>query len=112
MHEKHTIDGSNTQDNMVEIVLKHSRQSGSRKVLLLALAFHNTPEGADLTLDQLSKYANIRRRAVRDQLAELRLNGEIEVEVAGGAQRMSGQRSNRYHILAVCPAECGKCGAV
>ena len=109
-HSEHIIRRQNDQDDMVEIVLNHSKEQGSSKLLLLALAHHNTPDGADVTLEELVKYSNIKRRGVKTQLKHLRDTGSIEVEVQRGRGRLSGQRSNRYHILVVCPEQfCTDC---
>lgn len=91
-------------------VLRHSKASGTAKVLLLAIAHHDGPGGAWPSRDLLAEYANVDPKNVRRAIKKLVDDGELRVYMnAGGSDdRPEGHRPNRYVILVECPPECDK----
>jgi hypothetical protein len=89
----------------VTVVLHHSQAEGSAKLVLWGIANHHSDHGAWPSIATLAKYANIQERRVQQIIRELAETGEIAIEEQGGL----GQRqykTNRYHILIQCPADC------
>lgn len=89
----------------VTVVLHHSKSQGSAKLVLWGIANHHSDSGAWPAISTLAKYANIKERRVQQIIRELVDLGEISVDEQGGFG--SGQyKTNRYHILIQCPADC------
>lgn len=82
----------------LESVLTHSKSKGSRRVLMLILAYHkNDATGlCNPSIQTLAREANIDRTNVQDALKSLETSGEISIISAAG----KGQNeSNSYLIL-------------
>jgi hypothetical protein len=90
------------------VILHHSRQTGTKKLLLVGIANHDGDGGAWPTIETLAKYANIEERNVRRRLAEIVEDGELVIHYnAGGNLRTpTHERPNLYEILVSCPPNC------
>lgn len=89
----------------VTVVLHHSRTEGSAKLVLWGIANHHSDAGAWPSIATLAKYANIKERRVQQIIRELAAIGEIAIEEQGGYGQHQ-YKTNRYHILIQCPADC------
>lgn len=89
----------------VTVVLHHSRAEGSAKLVLWGIANHHSDQGAWPSIATLAKYANLKERRVQQIIRDLVALGEIAVEEQGGFGN-SQYKTNRYHILIQCPADC------
>src|SRR4051812_43742081 len=90
------------------IVLHHSQQTGTRKLLLVGIANHDGDGGAWPTIETLAKYANTDERNVRRRLTEIVADGELAIHYnAGGSLKTPlHERPNLYEILVACPPNC------
>ncbi len=84
-------------------VLHHADTSGTDKVVLIGLANHADPYGANSwpSVDTLATYAGVTERAVRAALRRLEAEGRIACELQAGGDRHTrpDRRPNRYRIL-------------
>lgn len=89
----------------VTVVLHHSRSEGTAKLVLWGIANHHSDAGAWPSIATLAKYAAVSERRVQQIIRDLEKLGEIVIEEQGGLGQ--GQyKTNRYHILIQCPADC------
>lgn len=89
----------------VTVVLHHSKAEGTAKLVLWGIANHHSDAGAWPSIATLAKYANVKERRVQQIIRELAELGEIAIDEQGGLGQ--GQyKTNRYHILIQCPADC------
>lgn len=89
----------------VTVVLHHSRAEGTAKLVLWGIANHHSDAGAWPSIATLAKYAAVSERRVQQIIRDLVALGEIAVEEQGGLGQ-SQYKTNRYHILIQCPADC------
>lgn len=89
-------------------VLKHSKATGTAKVILLAIAHHDGPGGAWPSHELLAEYANVDERNARRAVKKLVDDGELRIHVkrGGSDERPDGFRPNLYEVLVDCPAAC------
>ncbi len=89
----------------VTVVLHHSRSEGTAKLVLWGIANHHSDAGAWPSIATLAKYAAVSERRVQQIIRDLEKLGEIAIDEQGGLGQ--GQyKTNRYHILIQCPADC------
>jgi hypothetical protein len=89
----------------VTVVLHHSRAEGTAKLVLWGIANHHSDAGAWPSIATLAKYAAVSERRVQQIIRELADLGEIYIDEQGGLGQ--GQyKTNRYHVLIQCPADC------
>jgi hypothetical protein len=89
----------------VTVVLHHSKAEGTAKLVLWGIANHHSDAGAWPSIATLAKYASVKERRVQQIIRELAELGEIAIAEQGGLGQ--GQyKTNRYHILIQCPADC------
>lgn len=86
-------------------VLHHSRAEGSAKLVLWGIANHHSDMGAWPSVATLAKYAAVTERRVQQLLRYLQSIGEIQIEAQAGFGN-NQYKTNRYHILIQCPADC------
>lgn len=89
----------------VTVVLHHSKAEGTAKLVLWGIANHHSDHGAWPSIATLAKYANVKERRVQQIIRELAAMGEIAIEEQGGLGQHQ-YKTNRYHILIQCPADC------
>lgn len=89
----------------VTVVLHHSKAEGTAKLVLWGIANHHSDAGAWPSIATLSKYAAVSERRVQQIIRELAASGEIAIEEQGGLGQHQ-YKTNRYHILIQCPADC------
>jgi hypothetical protein len=89
----------------VTVVLHHSRSEGTAKLVLWGIANHHSDAGAWPSVATLAKYAAVSERRVQQIIRELSNLGEIAIEEQGGLGQAQ-YKTNRYHILIQCPADC------
>ena len=89
----------------VTVVLHHSKSEGTAKLVLWGIANHHSDAGAWPSIATLAKYALVSERRVQQIIRDLVKLGEIAVEEQGGFGS-SQYKTNRYHILIQCPADC------
>lgn len=89
----------------VTVVLHHSKAEGTAKLVLWGIANHHSDAGAWPSISTLSKYASVSERRVQQIIRELAAMGEIAIEEQGGLGQHQ-YKTNRYHILIQCPADC------
>ncbi len=89
----------------VTVVLHHSQTEGTAKLVLWGIANHHSDAGAWPSIATLAKYTRVSERRVQQIIRDLEKMGEIAIEEQGGLGQ--GQyKTNRYHILIQCPADC------
>jgi hypothetical protein len=86
-------------------VLHHSKAEGTAKLVLWGIANHHSDAGAWPSIATLAKYAKVSERRVQQIIRDLEKLGEIVIEEQGGFGT-SQYKTNRYHILIQCPADC------
>ena len=89
----------------VTVVLHHSRAEGTAKLVLWGIANHHSDAGAWPSIATLAKYAAVSERRVQQIIRDLAELGEIAIEEQGGLGQHQ-YKTNRYHILIQCPADC------
>ena len=89
----------------VTVVLHHSKSEGTVKLVLWGIANHHSDSGAWPSIATLAKYAKVSERRVQQIIRELERMGEIAIEEQGGLGQQQ-YKTNRYHILIQCPADC------
>jgi hypothetical protein len=89
----------------VTVVLHHSKAEGTAKLVLWGIANHHSDSGAWPAIATLAKYAAVSERRVQQIIRELASSGEIRIEEQGGLGQ-NQYKTNRYHILIQCPADC------
>lgn len=89
----------------VTVVLHHSKTEGTAKLILWGIANHHSDAGAWPSISTLAKYAQVSERRVQQIIRELVKKGEIAIEEQGGLGQ-NQYKTNRYHILIQCPADC------
>lgn len=89
----------------VTVVLHHSKAAGAAKLVLWGIANHHSDAGAWPAIATLAKYSSVSERRVQQIIRELVELGEIAVEEQGGLGQHQ-YKTNRYHILIQCPADC------
>ena len=89
----------------VTVVLHHSKTEGTTKLVLWGIANHHSDSGAWPSIATLAKYAKVSERRVQQIIRELARIGEIAIEEQGGLGQHQ-YKTNRYHILIQCPADC------
>jgi hypothetical protein len=93
--------------NSVSQVLYHSQHSGTPKLVLLGIAWHEEESGAGAwpSIDRLAVYAGVSTRQVIRALATLIESGELDVDRHSG-KSYGGNRTNRYWVNVPCPGDC------
>ena len=89
----------------VTVVLHHSKTEGTTKLVLWGIANHHSDSGAWPSIATLAKYAQVSERRVQQIIRDLARIGEIAIEEQGGLGQHQ-YKTNRYHILIQCPADC------
>lgn len=89
----------------VTVVLHHSKTEGTAKLVLWGIANHHSDSGAWPSIATLAKYAQVSERRVQQIIRDLARIGEIAIEEQGGLGQHQ-YKTNRYHILIQCPADC------
>jgi hypothetical protein len=89
----------------VTVVLHHSKTEGTTKLVLWGIANHHSDSGAWPSIATLAKYAQVSERRVQQIIRDLARIGEITIEEQGGLGQHQ-YKTNRYHILIQCPADC------
>jgi hypothetical protein len=89
----------------VTVVLYHSKAKGAAKLVLWGIANHHSDHGAWPAISTLANYAGVTERRVKQIIRELVTLGEIHVQEQGGFSNHQ-YKTNRYHILIQCPADC------
>jgi hypothetical protein len=91
----------------VASVFHHSHQSGTPKLVLLGIAWHDdeTGGGAWPSISRLAVYAGVSERQVIRAIAALEESGELDVDRHNG-KSYGGNRTNRYWINVPCPEDC------
>lgn len=84
----------------MELVWKHSRSTGTARVVLLAIADHDGDGGAWPSIATLARHANVDPRSVQRHIQKLVDLGELVVHVNAGGSRgaRADQRPNLYEI--------------
>lgn len=91
----------------VAAVLHHSQASGSAKLVLTAIAFHESDRGAWMSQATLARMCNMSERTVRRHIAELRDLYELDI-IADDGQGYGARNTNRYFIIVDCPEGCDR----
>jgi hypothetical protein len=89
----------------VTVVLHHSKAEGTAKLVLWGIANHHSDAGAWPSIATLAKYAAVSERRVQQIIRDLAELGEIAIQEQGGLGQAQ-YKTNRYHILIQCPADC------
>jgi hypothetical protein len=89
----------------VTVVLHHSKTEGTAKLVLWGIANHHSDAGAWPSIATLAKYAQVSERRVQQIIRDLARIGEIAIQEQGGLGQQQ-YKTNRYHILIQCPADC------
>lgn len=92
----------------VAIFMRHSRSTGTARLVGIGIASHDGDGGAFPSHASLSIYANVTEANVAKAIKRLQELGEVAVEVNGGgyADTPHYLRSNRYQITLTCPPGC------
>lgn len=91
----------------VAAVLHHSKASPHAKLVLTAIAFHESDQGAWMSQATLASMTNMSERAVRRHIAELRDLCEIDV-FADQGQGFGARHTNKYFVIIDCPEGCDR----
>jgi hypothetical protein len=92
----------------VAAVFHHSHHSGTPKLVLLGIAWHDDETGnggAWPSIPRLATYAGVSERQVIRALAVLEESGEVDIDRHKG-KSYGGHRTNRYWINVPCPSDC------
>jgi hypothetical protein len=91
----------------VASVFHHSHHSGTPKLVLLGIAWHEdeTGGGAWPSIPRLAMYAGVSERQTIRALALLEESGELDIDRHNG-RSYGGQKTNRYWINIPCPDDC------
>jgi hypothetical protein len=88
-------------------VFAHSKATGNRLTVLLAIAWHypkDAGEGCFPSVDRLARFTNISPRTVYRAIHDLELDGELEVFRHDG-ESSGASHPNRYYITVDCDLE-------
>lgn len=89
-------------------VFNHSHATGTNKLVLLSIAWHQSEtwgEGAWMGLDRLALHAGCSTRQVIRAIAALEIMGELDVDRHKG-KSYGGPKTNRYWINVPCDSDC------
>jgi len=92
----------------VAAVFHHSHQSGTPKLVLLGIAWHDDETGSGgawPSIPRLATYSGVSERQVIRALAVLEESGELDIDRHKG-RSYGGHRTNRYWINVPCPSDC------
>jgi hypothetical protein len=92
----------------VSLVLNHSQATGTNKLVLLGIAWHEAEtgnSGAWCGMDRLAAYAGVSTRQVIRAIQALELSGELDVDRHNG-KSYGGPKTNRYWVMVKCPHDC------
>lgn len=89
----------------VAATLHHSKASTSSKLVLVAIAYFESDQGAWMAQDTLATMTGLSPRSVRRAIAELAELHEIDVIHDDGAGR-GARKTNRYFVTILCPEDC------
>lgn len=92
------------------IAMRHSRATGSAKLVLVGIASHDGDGGAWPSLETLATYGNCTVRNAQRALAKLVQLGEIRVfqQAGGTTSTPDHRRPNLYEFLLKCPSTCDR----
>ena len=91
----------------VAAVLNHSQASPHAKLVLTAIAYFESEQGAWMSQATLAKMTNMSVRAVRRHIAELRDLHELDV-LADQGQGFGARSTNKYFVILDCPEGCDR----
>jgi hypothetical protein len=89
----------------VAATLHHSKASTSSKLVLVAIAYFESDQGAWMSQDTLANMTGLSPRSVRRAIVELTELREIDVIHDDGAGR-GARKTNRYFVTVLCPEDC------
>jgi biotin operon repressor len=91
----------------VAAVLHHSQASPHAKLVLTAIAYHESDRGAWMSQATLARMCNMTERSIRRHIRELRALDEVDV-IADDGQGYGARNTNRYFIIMDCPEDCDR----
>jgi transcriptional antiterminator len=89
----------------VAATLHHSKASTSSKLVLVAIAYFESDQGAWMSQDTLANMTGLSPRSIRRAIVELTELREVDVIHDDGAGR-GARKTNRYFVTVLCPEDC------
>ncbi len=92
----------------MSLVLNHSKNTGTNKLVLLGIAWHMSEtdnDGAWMGMDRLAQYAGCTKRTVIRALEILEESGELHISRRDG-KSYGGPKTNRYWVNVECSDDC------